>query len=380
MHSRKENPGRLCILVNTVAPYRLPLYEFLAQRFKVFLLSGGKEGNRNWNVKSSVVRIIDVRTWQISYRKQTGIEGISRLAFLHLNVGLLWWLPRLRPDMIISNEMGGRTIIAILYGKVTNVPVWIWWGGTLHSERNTGRLRQVVRRMIVDWSQGWISYGVSSSEYLKALGVRRENILEIQNCVRQDIFLQPLSCRPWFGDLPGPVLLYVGQLIERKGLDLLVEACGRLARRGFRFSLVLVGEGQVADALRRLAAQVSLQDLHIFPNQSPETINVIYRSANALIFPTIEDVWGLVVNEAIWAGLPVLCSKYAGCAQELVDESNIFDPLVEESFDAALQKFVEGEVVASDRSKLRTWEQVGLQILSAIESPTVLRRKAESLT
>ena len=52
-----------------------------------------------------------------------------------------------------------------------------------------------------------------------------------------------------------------------------------------------------------------------------------YRSADVLIFPTLEDVWGLVANEAELCGLPVLCSKYAGCAKEIFTAESIFDPM-----------------------------------------------------
>ncbi len=53
----------------------------------------------------------------------------------------------------------------------------------------------------------------------------------------------------------------------------------------------------------------------------------VYRSGDILVFPTLEDVWGLVVNEALWSGCPPWSSVYAGCAKELVPMNSIFDPL-----------------------------------------------------
>ena len=52
----------------------------------------------------------------------------------------------------------------------------------------------------------------------------------------------------------------------------------------------------------------------------------VYRSGDALILPTLSDVWGVVANEAVLSGIPVLCSKYAGCAKELLTEESVFDP------------------------------------------------------
>jgi glycosyltransferase involved in cell wall biosynthesis len=82
----------------------------------------------------------------------------------------------------------------------------------------------------------------------------------------------------------------------------------------------------------------------------------------------MEDVWGLVVNEAMWAGLPVLCSKYAGCASELLPESNIFDPLSPESFDAALASVFEQTLAPPERSRLKTWQEVAAMIDESIKS------------
>jgi hypothetical protein len=68
------------------------------------------------------------------------------------------------------------------------------------------------------------------------------------------------------------------------------------------------------------------------------------------------------VNEAILAGTPVLCSKYAGCAPELLPASNIFDPTFPASFDAALDQVFNHSICPPDRSKLRGWQEIGEMI------------------
>lgn len=365
-----ERKPKLAILTNMITPYRLSAYQALGDKFNTLILHGGTERNRTWTFDiPSSLREHKVWTLQIRMRKKTGIEGINDTAYVHLNLGLLWWLPRFRPDVIVTHEMGLRTVIAIIYGKLAGVPVWVWWGGTIHSERNVTNGRAHLREIIVRHVRRWISYGTTTTEYLESIGVARDQILQIQNCVSQESFLaKPSDPSAWFKGMPRPVILTVGQLVQRKGLDKLIEACSRLAARGRKFSLAIVGQGPERDRLGEMAKQNGIEYFVILPNQTQPVLNEIYRSADVFVFPTLEDVWGLVVNEAMWAGIPVLCSRYAGCAPELLPQSDIFDPMSAESFDATLSRIFDGTLNPPDRSRLKTWQEVGEMISRSLDA------------
>ena len=360
---------KLALLTNTIAPYRLPLYASLATAFDTLVLHGGTEPNRTWAIDApATLKTRKVLTIQIPLRKTAGVPGVFDTSYVHLNLGLVWWLVRFRPDVILSNEMGLRTVMALVYGKLAGVPVWVWWGGTIHSERHILRGRARLRRFLVRHIKRWISYGATTTEYLESIGVARGQILQIQNCVQHETFLvEPQGPSAWFNDMPRPVILTVGQLVPRKGLDKLIEACGRLAARGRTFSLAIVGQGPERDRLESMARMHGIEHFRILPNQTQPVLNEIYRAADVFVFPTLEDIWGLVVNEAMWAGTPVLCSKYAGCAPELLPEEDIFDPMSAESFDAALSRILEGTVSGPDRSRLKTWQEVGAMISRSLE-------------
>jgi len=365
---------RLAILTNIIAPYRLSIYASLAERFDLMILHGGTEPNRTWTYQiPESVKDRKVLTVQIPMQKKTGIPGISDTSYLHINLGLLWSLPRFRPNVIVTHEMGLRTIFGLLYGKLARIPVWVWWEGTLHSERNITRSRAIVRSAVVRHTTRWISSGYTSTEYLLSIGVPRGQVLELQLCCPQEIFLVvPSSPADWFKDCPRPVILTVGQLIPRKGLHKLIESCGRMAAQGRDFTLVLVGQGPERERLEQLAAQNGIKHFLILPNQAQPVLNEIYRAADVFVLPTLEDVWGLVVNEAMWTGIPVLCSKYAGCAPELLPESNIFDPMSQESMDAALVKVFDRSVSPPDISRLKTWQQVSHMICRALQNDSTV--------
>ena len=94
----------------------------------------------------------------------------------------------------------------------------------------------------------------------------------------------------------------------------------------------------------------------------------VYRSGDALVFATLDDVWGLVVNEALWSGLPALVSVYAGCARELVPATSTFDPLDPADFTAKLRVAVLGELPPPDVTRLRRVDEVAARIVRELQA------------
>ncbi|PTX53733.1 glycosyltransferase involved in cell wall biosynthesis [Melghirimyces profundicolus] len=361
---------RLAILNNNISPYRIPVYSLIGENFNTTVLFSGREDNRTtWAGLENRLRekgLSAKRSWgfTIKYKRKRDGQVFDR-HYLHINLGYIWDLFRERPDAVITIEMGFRTIAALVYGALSRKPVWVWWGGTLHTESTRGPFKRIVRRLLARWVRHWISYGQTSTEYLMSIGVSRERILQIQNCVDETFFNRPV--KPAIMLKQKPVLLYVGQLIGRKGVRLLLEAAARMQEEGHRFSLLLVGEGAERESLVSYARELGLVDVYFHPAQPPEKMPAIYRSADCLVFPTLEDVWGLVVNEAMWSGIPVLASKYAGCAPEIVPTKQGFDPLNPSDFDRALRLALTGELNPPDTSSLKTYRQVADMIINDIQ-------------
>jgi glycosyltransferase involved in cell wall biosynthesis len=370
---------KLALLTNMVAPSRVPVYRGLGCCFDLLVLHGGSEANRNsWRGLDTALPNASVKRawgWQIRMARKENGETIDH-RYLHFTPGYIWHLLRFRPDVVVTNEMGLRTITSLTYGALFGKPVWVWWGGTLHTERKLDPARRALRTVVSRWARRWISYGQSSSEYLLSLGVDSNRILQIQNAVDEQRFAAPI--KPEFDLHPRPVLLHVGQFIARKGIELLLQAAATLQKEGKEFSLLLVGSGPDKQALKRLAAHLNIKHAHFESSRPPEEMPSVYRSADALIFPTLEDVWGLVANEAMLSGLPVLCSKYAGCANELFRPDNIFNPKDTDEFAVKLGKAISGELPKSDLSRLKSTSQIVEDLVRALESS--VRRTADRLT
>jgi glycosyltransferase involved in cell wall biosynthesis len=358
---------KLALLMNMIAPYRLPLFASLADQFDLLLLHGGKEANRDsWNGLEGALpkaRVVRAWGWRIQYTKKVNGEVFDE-KFMHITPGILWHLLRFRPDAIISNEMGFRSVIALTYATLFRKPIWIWWGGTLHSERNIGRLRKAIRKAITLWADRWFTYGQTSTEYLLSLGVKRERIMQSQNAIDEERFKAKVE--PAWTIEPRPVVLHVGQFIERKGIGSLLQAAAALQKQGCEFSLLLVGSGPDKSAIERRAEALGLKNIHFQPAQPPDKMPSVYRSADLVVFPTLEDVWGLVANEAVLSGVPVLCSKYAGCAPELFTSENIFSPEDLSEFSQKLRDAISGSLSKPDANRLKTTQQIAAEVVQEL--------------
>ncbi len=352
---RASQRQKLALLINIISPARIALYSGLASRFELLLLHGGNESNRDtWHGMEQLLpdaKVIRAWGWQIRLKRKVNGAAFD-YRYLHFTPGYVWHLLRFRPDVVITNEMGLRTLIALVYGTIARKPVWVWWGGTLHTERGVGRVKRLLRRIISRWAKHWISYGKSSTEYLLSLGISRDNVLEIQNSVDERRFAP--SSEAVAQAHPRPVLLHVGQFTARKGIEHLLHAAAVQQKEGRSFSLMLVGSGPDKIVIEQLVKELRLKNVHFLPPQAPEQMPAVYKMADVLIFPTLEDVWGLVANEAMLSGLPVLCSKYAGCAEELFDPENIFDPEDPKEFVQKLRNAIAGALPMPVLSRLRS--------------------------
>jgi glycosyltransferase involved in cell wall biosynthesis len=359
----------LAVLTNVLAPYRVPIYLKLAQHFDLSVLYSGGETNRaSWDADPALLEAARVkRVPGFTFRRAVRRDGkVVDTRFLQLQPGFLADLVVRRPDAVISNEMGLRTLCALVYATVFRRPLWVWWGGTRHTEQRVGRWKREYRRGLARRIPRWLSYGGTSSEYLRELGVPSDRIVELQNCVPEAAYVSSPS--PAMRLEVRPVLLHIGQLIGRKGIDRLLEACASVQRQGYSFSLLIVGDGPDRGALERQADALGLRHVHFRPAVAAVETPGIYRSADVLVFPTLEDVWGLVVNEALWSGLPVLASRYAGCALDLLGPASTFDPLDPAGFDAALIRAVRGEVPPPDRARLRQLDEVASRLVEDVKS------------
>jgi glycosyltransferase involved in cell wall biosynthesis len=113
-------------------------------------------------------------------------------------------------------------------------------------------------------------------------------------------------------------LLYVGRLSREKSLDTLIKAMQLCKANGQKTTLTVVGAGAEEPNLRNLAEYLDVKVTFVgFIQQS--ALGGYYSNADVFVLPSLSEPWGLVVNEAMYFGLPILLSNKIGCAPVLLD-------------------------------------------------------------
>lgn len=212
-------------------------------------------------------------------------------------------------------------------------------------------LKEMVKRYLVSRFDSALCGGTPHRRYLEQLGMKPERIFEKYDVVDNETFAtaaeqvrrQPEAFRqlPGLND-PRPFFLVSSRMIERKNLRNLLLAFDSYRRaqpQGWR--LVILGTGPREAALRALVSERTIPDVVFAGFQQMEQLVAYYALAAVFIHPARQEQWGLVVNEAMACGLPVLVSKTVGAASDLVKEGSngfTFDPSEAGQLDALLQK------------------------------------------
>lgn len=217
---------------------------------------------------------------------------------------------------------------------------------------------------LFDWA---VTGGKAHVRYLERLGFPPRRIAHFYDVVDNDSYREQterLRRQPSPG-LPRRFFLYVGRLAEEKNVDGLLRAYAAYRAAGGAWSLVLAGGGPEAPHLRALAASSSLgAEIHFMGHKSVEELLPCYAFAGALVLPSTREPWGLVVNEAMASGLPVIVSSRCGCAEDLVaDGVNgfVFDPAREHDLArslAAMERLspaAAADMAACSRARIATY-------------------------
>jgi glycosyltransferase involved in cell wall biosynthesis len=309
---------RAALLTNFIPPYRVALFEALRNEvgeLRIFV-STAMESNRQWTPDWANLDVVVQRT--LTLRQTWRTPTFQEPQQLHIPYDTAIQLNRYRPDVIISAELGSRSIQAALYARATRTPFVLW--GTLSDEIETqrGALRRRLRGWLIPKADTVIVNGDSGARYFARFGVPEEKLLRVNQPVKMDALVAlPLEREPEREH----ALLYVGRLSEGKGVRRLVDAIALLAktRPERRIDLTLVGDGPLRAEFEARTHQTNVHTKFV-GNVGYHELPNWYRDAGILVFPTLADEWGLVVNEALAAGVPVLGSVYSPAVNELIQD------------------------------------------------------------
>ena len=317
---------RLVILTEIIAPYRIPVFNALAQHeeidLHVIFLAESDPKLRDWLVYKEEIRF----SYQVlpSWRRKFAGQNLL------LNRGLKRSLQRTAPDAILC---GGYNYLAswqaMRWAGRRQVPFILWVESTERDTRSHNPLVEFLKRGFIKRCSAFVVPGKSSLLYVKNYGALEKDIFTAPNAVDTELFAQQAGTvrqeperRREALQLPPRFFLFVGRLVREKGVFDLLEAYGKLTPESRTLvSLVLVGDGAAREEVIRRAQKISPGQVRCAGFVQRDQLAGYYALAEGFVFPTHSDTWGLVVNEAMACGLPVISSDAAGCVADLVQDN-----------------------------------------------------------
>jgi glycosyltransferase involved in cell wall biosynthesis len=335
---------RVAFLTNFIPPYRIRLYEALtreAGEMRIFI-STAMESNRHWQPEWGTLDVVQQRA--LTLRRTWRTRSFTEPYELHIPYDTILQLRKWRPDVILTGEMGARSLQAVAYARATKTPVAIWAMLSERTEEERSVPRAAARRWLMTRADAIIVNGESGARYFRRHGVNDDRLLRINQSLDMTPFLALPLERP---AQRGLHLLHVGTLSERKGVRVLLQALSQ--RDGQPGTITFVGDGPLAAELQAMAVPSNFT-VNWIGNVPYAELPKWYGQADVLLFPSLGDEWGLVVNEALAAGVPVMGSVHAQAVTELVQDGVngwVFNPDTPESTRAAL-----GRVLATPAQDL----------------------------
>lgn len=295
---------RVAFITNLCPHYRRPLFERLSDAHEVDFFFFADERERYWNrnlgEERQSLQEIELRRFRVM--GQPFMPGVGRV------------LSQSRYDVVVKC-LNGRLMVPYTYlaSRVQRLPLVLWTGMWYHPRTITHRLTRPLTEEIYRRADAVVTYGDHVRRFLLGVrGVRDEKLFVAGQAVDGSRFRTVTAV-----STEVPEFLYIGQFEERKGIRVLLDAVDALSGTSVR--LVLIGSGPLDDEIRRRVGSGSSGSVEIVGHVAQDGLPAYLARARALVVPSIttrrdREPWGLVVNEAMHAGVPVIASDAVGAA------------------------------------------------------------------
>lgn len=223
--------------------------------------------------------------------------------------------------MVITGYSSFESWVLLIYSLLFSRAVIVTIDST-SAEGDRSNVRKLLKRFFLARVNAVLAYGDSSRKLATSLGVNPVDVFCPFHCVEKiyyedcNIVLsrRSVSSKPEFFRF-----VFVGRLSSEKGIEVLIEAFKRLSRSQLNIHLSIVGDGPMRDALMNKVESNSIGGkVEFLGAREPSEIIRLYASVNCFVLPSFQEPWGLVVNEALCQGVPVIVSDKCGCIENLV--------------------------------------------------------------
>jgi len=322
---RNAMTPKTMILTEIIAPYRIPVFNALARRvgmdLHVIFLAETDRALRQWRIYTEEIHF----SYEVlpSWRWRVGKHSCL------INWGLWSALSKASPQVIICGGYNYPASWEALFWARRHGVRFVLWSESNSQDARAGRpWVESLKAYFVRHCDRFIVPGKASFEYLRSLGSPVASISIAPNAVDNGLYAaQAEYTRVHAAEfraqlqLPLRFILFAGRVIPEKGVFDLLRAYAKL-ESGLRseVGLVFAGDGIAREELSQQAKRICPGTV-CFPGfVQREDLARFYALAETLVLPTHSDPWGLVVNEAMACGIPIIVSSVAGCTSDLVED------------------------------------------------------------
>lgn len=312
---------KLAVLFDHFGPYHLARLRAAAARCETLGLEfHGRSREYAWELADRSDVKLETLAAQAPTTQETHEEFRKKLADR---------LSRVSPDVVAVPGWSSHGALASLqWCAITGTPAVLMSESSAHDEPRVW-YKELIKRRLVALASSALVGGRLHAEYLQRLGMPSDHVFTGYDVVDNSHFTDAFDSRI---TSPKPHFLASSRFVAKKNLPLLLRAFAsyRSAAGESAWNLVLLGDGELRTILVALIDELKLAGSVEMPGfVQYDELPGYYNRASAFVHASTTEQWGLVVNEAVASGLPVIVSNRCGCAPELVQErvnGLLFDP------------------------------------------------------
>jgi len=301
-------------LTNFASPYRVHFFDELGKYMDVTVLYSDRvenirHRNADWFEKGE------------GGFQEVQLTGIASVGEENLCLDVLPWLKKKYDVIVIGGYSSPTAVLAMAYLRLRRIPFYMEVDGGLI--RQDSKLKHFVKKSLVCMADRWLSTGYHTTRYLVHYGAKEEKVQSypFSSLYESDILETVLSgeekkaLRQELGIEEKHMVLAIGQFIHRKGFDVLLQAAQSVSGD---VGIYIVGGEATAEYLK-LRQELGVSNVHFLGFQKKERLAEFYKAADLFVLPTREDIWGLVINEAMAYGLSVITTDRCVAGLDLVE-------------------------------------------------------------
>jgi glycosyltransferase involved in cell wall biosynthesis len=367
-----ERKPAVAVVFHHIGPYHHARLNAAADRLSVTGIEWSAKACDAWGAADAPARYQKISLFSEATEQYPAKTELRR--------AFLWALEQTKPDAVAVNGWNNfGSLVTVSCCLRRGIPMVVMSESARHDEPRTWS-KEMIKRRIVAFFSAALAGGQRHTDYLVELGMPREHVFTGYDVVDNEYFRQRAEeirsqrsevrrkCQ-----LPENYFLASARFIEKKNLLRLIRAYAEYRQKSSAFAkatadrevrgeksdishprspwdLVLLGDGPLRETLNSQLSALNLhKHVHLPGFKQYNELPVYYALANAFVHASTTEQWGLVVNEAIASGLPVIVSSRCGCVPEMVNGNGFtFDPFDEQEL---AERLLEMASLSDDQRK-----------------------------